>query len=1253
MIAVTLARNGILFLVAWETMSLCAYVLVSFELRARRGAPRGLGLSGRVARRNRGAACAVRAARRRRSAASRGAASRGAAAGAGTLLALALARLRSEGGDRAAPRLAAGGARRRAVARVGADVRRDGEARLLRAAAGRCSLLGGVAARRSAPSLAALGLARGARSASRSALSQRDLKRALAHSSVENLGLIGLGLGIGLARHGARRRRARAFGLAAGLFHVWNHAAMKGLHVLRGGRGPARAPERATSSASAGCRGAMPRTALLFAAGRRSRSPRFRRSAASRASGCSISACSHAVTASSAGRARSRRRSRSALLAFVGALAAAGFVRLFGIVFLGQPRSDAAERAHDVGGAMLGVMGALARGCASRSGSRPPSCLRAVARAARRAARAPARAEPPLAQPALALAPLPGLALALWAGARPCCRSALALRLRRGAARSRRDLGVRLRSASARMQYTALSFAQPFRRGILPRMLAPRIAAAEADTACVPAPSHCAARYDEPILARGYEPLFAARASRFARLRLLQQGNSHLYVAYIMVAVVAALDLGVAARGTRRGDHGLALAGVGSRSQRAGSLAPVRAASRTRARGSHRSDCGRSPARPARRARGGSSRSSGRGDTVAFAAGLPGGAVGLGLDALSAVFLLPVAAGHGGVQRLLARLLPAPRITRARRRGCGSPSGSPAAGLMVVLLARHALVFLARLGGDGDRRVLRDHSGGARPRGARRRLPLPGEHAREHALPARALRAALRRDGIASRSTPLRVGSIAPATQSALFALALVGFGLKAGLVPLHVWLPPRARGGAEPRLGAALGRADQVGHLRDRARRLAAARRRRRGGARRCSCSASSRRCSASRYALAPARPEAPARLSQHREHRHHRDRPRARARSAARSGDPEIGGARARRRAPPRRESRAVQGAAVPRRRRRDPRDAARARSTRWAGSRGAMPRDARCSSRRRRRDLRAAAAERLRERALGLPRACCARSPSGDGRGLAARRARGARARAHRRARARVLRQGRRASCSSARRGSPARRARARGPAGDARADGRARARLCASIGVGRRSRSRAGAGAPPAAIRARARRAAALDGARSAASRASRSRLLALVRGGRGSRCARGSRGRRREPRATWDCGYAAPTRAHAVLGVVVRRAAGARFRAARSCAARARRRGSRGSFPGPRRFHSEVPDAVLDRIAPARRARVRATSSRWLRVLQQGSVHAYLLYVLLALVALLAVTGGSRMTRRSTSPLHVAGPARCSRRSCSA
>jgi hypothetical protein len=57
------------------------------------------------------------------------------------------------------------------------------------------------------------------------------------------------------------------------------------------------------------------------------------------------------------------------------------------------------------------------------------------------------------------------------------------------------------------------------------------------------------------------------------------------------------------------------------------------------------------------------------------------------------------------------------------------------------------------------------------------------------------------------------------------------------------------------------------------------------------------------------------------------------------------------------------------------------------------------------------------------------------------------------------------------------------------------------------------------------------------------------------------------------------------------------------------------------FPGKTTFHSEVPDPVLDEaVLPAFTAGARLFS--WFRVLQQGNIQAYLLYLFLALILLL-------------------------------
>ena len=96
--------------------------------------------------------------------------------------------------------------------------------------------------------------------------------------------------------------------------------------------------------------------------------------------------------------------------------------------------------------------------------------------------------------------------------------------------------------------------------------------------------------------------------------------------------------------------------------------------------------------------------------------------------------------------------------------------------------------------------------------------------------------------------SPATAAAIPLAQQSAIFVLALAGFGLKAGLMPLHVWLPP-AHAAAPSHVSALMsGVLIKIGIYGLRPRRLAASRTRRSGGARSCSEWGSSPRFSASR---------------------------------------------------------------------------------------------------------------------------------------------------------------------------------------------------------------------------------------------------------------------------------------------------------------------------------------------------------------------------------------------------------------------
>jgi hydrogenase-4 component B len=60
------------------------------------------------------------------------------------------------------------------------------------------------------------------------ALYQRDMKRVLAYSSVENMGIITAGIGLAFWRASRGDFLLASLGACGALLHVWNHAAMKG-----------------------------------------------------------------------------------------------------------------------------------------------------------------------------------------------------------------------------------------------------------------------------------------------------------------------------------------------------------------------------------------------------------------------------------------------------------------------------------------------------------------------------------------------------------------------------------------------------------------------------------------------------------------------------------------------------------------------------------------------------------------------------------------------------------------------------------------------------------------------------------------------------------------------------------------------------------------------------------------------------------------------------------------------------------------
>ncbi|MFS8036858.1 hydrogenase 4 subunit B [Xanthobacter sp. AM11] len=192
------------------------------------------------------------------------------------------------------------------------------------------------------------------------ALLQSDVKRVLAYSTIENVGLIFVGLGLALAFAANGFADAAALAFTAALFHVFNHAAMKGLLFFGAG-----AVLTATGTRQMGELGGlihrMPVTSVVVLVG------------------CAAIAALpplngfasewlvfQAILLSPdlpAWGLKLMVPAVGALLALAAALAAACFVRLYGISFLGRPRSTAAAEAREVDGFSRAAMIALAAVC--------------------------------------------------------------------------------------------------------------------------------------------------------------------------------------------------------------------------------------------------------------------------------------------------------------------------------------------------------------------------------------------------------------------------------------------------------------------------------------------------------------------------------------------------------------------------------------------------------------------------------------------------------------------------------------------------------------------------------------------------------------------------------------------------------------------------------------------------------------------------------------------------------------------------
>jgi hydrogenase-4 component B len=185
------------------------------------------------------------------------------------------------------------------------------------------------------------------------ALMQHDLKRLLAYHTVENIGIVFIGLGLALAFKANLMGWAAALALTAALFHVFNHSVFKSLLFFAAGAVLTATKQRDMEHLG-GLIHRMPQTAVAFLVGCAAIS------ALPPLNGFVSEWLTFQAILVSPQLPQWGLKlmipAVGALLALSAALAAACFVKAFGVTFLGRPRSGAAEAAQEVDRVSLAVM---------------------------------------------------------------------------------------------------------------------------------------------------------------------------------------------------------------------------------------------------------------------------------------------------------------------------------------------------------------------------------------------------------------------------------------------------------------------------------------------------------------------------------------------------------------------------------------------------------------------------------------------------------------------------------------------------------------------------------------------------------------------------------------------------------------------------------------------------------------------------------------------------------------------------------
>jgi hydrogenase-4 component B len=367
------------------------------------------------------------------------------------------------------------------------------------------------------------------------ALAQHDLKRFLAYHSIENIGIIALGIGIGLLGRSLGNPLISLLGFGGALLHVLNHGLFKSL-LFFGVGAIAQASGTRELEQLGGLLKQMPRTAFAFLIGCAAISglPPFN----GFVSEWLIYAGSFRGILAFPGREGVVSLAAILGLALIGGLAAACFAKVFGIVFLGSPRTDRARQAHEVGLAMTAPMGLLALACVV-VGLWPAGALQLTLPAvAFLLGIGPEGLGQPWQEIGQTLTHIGVVAIILIG-----IIFFLTL-LRRTALAHRQvhesvtwDCGYTF--PTARMQYTASSFAQPLLL-LFKSLLRTRLEE-ERPAGYFPSQARIASHTPDVAKEYGFRPIAAGVVRTLDSLRWMQRGRVQWYLLYIVVTLVVLL----------------------------------------------------------------------------------------------------------------------------------------------------------------------------------------------------------------------------------------------------------------------------------------------------------------------------------------------------------------------------------------------------------------------------------------------------------------------------------------------------------------------------------------------------------------------------------------------------------------------------------------------------------------------------------------------------------------------------------------